>query len=512
MRFGITPKLFGAILLTNVVMAVAFGVAMQVSLDRGFRDYVHSREERRLQALAQTLATAYAEQGNWDFLLRDASRWPSLTWRERPERRPPPDGAAPPRPPPRQKDAITPGIDAGRPPDTTAPESGSMLRPRPAPASRDGWAPPPPFRGPPGLALVDAQRRPVAGSVRASGEAILSQPVVVGGATVGWLQLHEPPFASGDSRFLDELLRTGWVVAGIALLLAALAALPLARGLLSPIRRLGQATHRLAAGDYAVSIAPGSRDELGQLVTDFNRLAATLKDAEATRRAFLADVSHELRTPLAVLRGELEALQEGIRSCTPEAVQSLQAEVATLGSLVDDLYDLAVADLGPGAYQKETVDASRLVADAVEAFADRFAARGHSVDASAIGTAPAPVHGDPRRLMQVMNNLLENALRYTDPGGRVRVALHVDADVVAIDVMDSAPGVPPHLLPRLFERLFRVEPSRSREFGGAGLGLALCRAVVQAHGGEIDANPSPLGGVWIRVRLPRAQDAAEAEA
>ncbi len=501
MRFGITPKLFGAILLTNVVMAVVFGLAMHFSLERGFREYVEAREQRRLEALAQTLATAYADHGNWEFLRGDEVRWQALTRPDRPEHRPEPKGlrGAP-------RDNGLPDRTRVRPPGGMTPESGASPPPHPGPAFGAGQLPPPPpHRPPPGLVLVDAQRQPVVGSAAAVANPLLEQRVVANGTTVGWLLLQEPPFAGADTRFLEQLLRTGWIVAGLALLLAAAAALPIARGLLSPIRRLAHATHQLAAGEYTLAIKPESRDELGQLVEDFNRLAATLRESEATRRAFLADVSHELRTPLAVLRGELEALQDGVRVCTPEAIKSLQAEVATLGALVDDLYDLAVADLGPGAFQFEDVDLARLVTDAVDTFSERAAMLRLTLDRSGIGTAPVVVSGDPRRLLQVLNNLLENAIRYTDPGGRVAIAVHAEGRDVQIDVMDSAPGVPLDELPKLFERLFRVEPSRSRAFGGAGLGLALCRAIVIAHGGTIEAKPSPLGGVWIRTWLPQGQ-------
>jgi two-component system sensor histidine kinase BaeS len=499
MRFGITSRLFTAILVTNVVMATAFGVAMHISVNRGFRDYVVEREERRLATLAQLLGSAYAEHGNsWDFLRNDDALWRAFV-RERPDRGPPERpgtarGAGVPAPPEAPSAPAREGVplDAGAPP---------MLPPHPDPGA-----------GPPrvrttsaaSLLLLDATRKRVAGSPAGESESALTEPVVVNGATVGFLSLPQPELAGADTRFLAQLLGTGWIVAGFALLVAAAAAIPLARGLIAPIRRLAQATHRLAVGDYTPMLAVTSADELGQLTQDFNRLAATLKDIEAMRRAFLADVSHELRTPIAVLRAELEALQDGVRSTTPDAIRSLSAEVATLSRLVDDLYDLAVADLGPGSYRHEEVDLAQITRDALGAFAERFAARRLDVDASGITSGPAIVHGDPRRLTQVLNNLLENTVRYTDAGGRVRVGVRVEGRDVALDIMDSAPGVPEQLLPRLFERLFRVETSRSREFGGAGLGLALCESIVRAHGGTIRAKASPLGGVWIALRLPHA--------
>jgi two-component system sensor histidine kinase BaeS len=355
-----------------------------------------------------------------------------------------------------------------------------------------------------GLALVDKESMPVAGRTMPGEEPAFTQPVVVDGVTVGSLQRLMPPIPGPEAQFQEQLLRTGWIVAGIALLLAAATAFPMARGLLAPIRRLAEGTRRLAARDYGTPVPVHSDDELGQLTRDFNRLTETLEGAEQARRGFLADVSHELRTPISILRVELEALQDGVRQPTPEALQSLRAEVGSLEALVNDLYNLAVADLGPEAYRFESVDVAALARSTAAAFSERLFARSLALDASGIGAAPVLARGDARWLGQVLRNLVENAIRYTDEGGRVRIAASRQGDDAVIDVMDSAPGVPPDLLPRLFDRLFRVEPSRSREHGGAGIGLALCRSVVQAHGGRIEAMASPLGGLWIHVVLPAA--------
>ena len=282
----------------------------------------------------------------------------------------------------------------------------------------------------------------------------------------------------------------------------------LARGFLAPIRRLARATHRLAAGDYAQRIAVDRRDELGQLVHDFNAMAATLEQAETARRSFLADVSHELRTPLAILRGEIEALQDGVRSLSPEALESLQAEVGALSALVDDLHELADADVGSAQYERGEVDIAGLLRATLYAFRERLASRRLAVDTSGVPGERVVVDGDARRLTQLFNNLFENTLRYTDEGGHVEVSLRTSKGDVELDLQDSPPGVPKQLLPRLFERLFRVEGSRNRALGGTGLGLALCRSIVEMHGGDIEASESKLGGLRIVVRLPRARPAA----
>jgi two-component system sensor histidine kinase BaeS len=312
------------------------------------------------------------------------------------------------------------------------------------------------------------------------------------------------PFTGAERRLTEQQVRASWIIGGFAVLLAAIAGYFLARGLIAPLTRLASATHRIAAGDLAARVHVERNDELGQLVTDFNQLAQTLESNEKMRRNFMADISHELRTPLSILRGELEALEDGIRTMTPDRLRSLQAEVATLNKLVDDLYDLSLADVGALTYHKEHVDLVSLVDVALGAFRERFAERRIEVDATSLAGPAIMVDADPRRITQVLNNLFENCARYTDSGGRLRVVVEASAATAHVDVMDSSPGVPEEALPRLFDRLYRVDTSRNRRSGGAGLGLALCRSIVTGHGGEIDAKPSPLGGLWVRVTLPVA--------
>lgn len=299
--------------------------------------------------------------------------------------------------------------------------------------------------------------------------------------------------------------RTYALIAVLALLLSALASLLLARRLLHPIRRITAAAKELGAGRYATRIPADRNDELGRLARDFNHLAAALERNEQTRRRWVADISHELRTPLAILRGEIEALLDGVRQLSPQRLQSLHGEVLGLGKLVDDLYELALSDLGALDYKRETLDLAEVIDETVEGFRRRFAAKGLQLVNRVQG--PLPLTGDSRRLQQLFTNLLENSQRYTDPGGR----LEIDLDSVkgeAADgcyqllLQDTAPDVPAQALPRLFERLYRVDKSRSRSLGGAGLGLAICRNIVAAHGGHIEAADSTLGGLALRIRLP----------
>src|SRR5690606_34486886 len=262
----------------------------------------------------------------------------------------------------------------------------------------------------------------------------------------------------------------------------------LARWLLTPIRELAAGTRALAAGDYEQRIGDRRRDELGALARDFNHLARTLEQHREARRRWGADIAHELRTPLSILRGEIQALQDGVRSATPAALSSLHAECDRMGGLIEDLYLLSLADAGALEYRFDAIDMAELVADSLQAHSAILGEAGLVLE-PAIGAVP-PIRGDARRLGQLIDNLLTNTRRYTDAPGRVRVELGSSASEVILVVEDSAPGVPEESLGLLFDRLYRVDASRNRAAGGAGLGLAICRAIVLAHEGRIVALPS----------------------
>ncbi|HEX5514966.1 MAG TPA: ATP-binding protein, partial [Gammaproteobacteria bacterium] len=357
----------------------------------------------------------------------------------------------------------------------------------------------------PRLSLLDSNHLLVIGQASRDPETRF-YPVVSNGDTIGWLAVAplRRPVDRADLHFQEQQYKAGLITAMLALLLAAAVSMLLAWRLLVPVRQLAAATHTLAAGDYGTRVAVTSRDELGRLAGDFNRLAGTLERNEQLRRVFMADISHELRTPLAVLRGELEALQDGVRKLTPESLQSLQGEVTALSKLVEDLYELALADVGALAYQKSVVDLVEVAASTATGFEARAAERQLNLQ-HLFPDKPLHLLGDRLRLMQLFNNLLENSLRYTDPGGTLRLELRRQGRQALVSLEDSAPGLPEALLPRLFERFYRPEASRSRAYGGAGLGLALCRSIVEAHGGEIEAQPSSLGGLRILIRLPLAE-------
>ena len=292
------------------------------------------------------------------------------------------------------------------------------------------------------------------------------------------------------------------MVAGVMLLISAALSLPMANRLVQPIRRLAASMHRLACGEFDTRVPVGPEDELGQLARDFNTLALSLGNTEQARRRWIADVSHELRTPLSILRGEIEAIQDGVRQAAPESMRSLHVEVMHLTRLVDDLYQISLYDIGALSYRKTGLDLRSMLTHALNSFRPEFALKGIAVKSELSFDADFPVFADPGRLHQLFDNLLDNALKYTDAGGLLSVRLQRNGELARIELADSAPGVPEEDLEKLFDRLYRVESSRNRALGGAGLGLAICKNIVEAHEGSIRALPSPNGGIMIRLELP----------
>ncbi|GGA30403.1 sensor histidine kinase efflux regulator BaeS [Dyella nitratireducens] len=518
MRTGLTAKLFFAMLAVAVFAVLAMGVAARMSFNRGFLGYLAEQETERMQSVAASLATAYREHGSWDFLRNNPHAWLDAMRPGHFSGMPPPhafsDQEPPDHPPPDASGGQGPPDGHGSPPGQSPPAQ--------PPNHQDDHGPPD-FQGPPGLmhmdapgsvsvltgtdfrfALLDAQNQLLFGNPAAVTAAhAVKQAIVVNGRTVGWLMMLplRDVTETGDVRFERGQYHASWIIGITALLLAALLAIWLARTLLTPVHRIAKATHALAEGNYATRVETTSHDELGQLARDFNQLAIALEKTQRARRQFVADISHELRTPLAIMRGELEALEDGVRRFDKDAITSLQSEVGMLSKLIDDLYQLTLADVGTMIYRKVDVDLPKLLEGVADTFRDRF--RRTDVDLQLnLPTSPALVNADEGRLQQLFVNLFENSARYTDAGGALRVSCRVMADSVVVDLMDSAPGVDEANLPRLFERFYREESSRNRASGGAGLGLAISRAIVEAHHGTIDAHPSPLGGLWLTVRLP----------
>lgn len=352
--------------------------------------------------------------------------------------------------------------------------------------------------------LFDGTGKPVLGG-GSTFDKELSLVLHDGDKEIGYLTVAAPERGYLEEQFarsyLLGLLKTVALLELLLVLFCGITARLFARHFLRPINSVLEGARILAGGDYQFEMpSTGRLDELGTLSSSFNRLAQTLRAAEQSRNEWIADTSHELRTPLAVLQAEIEALQDGIHQPDERSLAVLHREVVGLTTLVNELSELAKADMGGLAYRFTAVDLGILISETVEGFRERFSQLSVSVDIKVRGTCR--VRGDRDRLRQLWSNLLENSLRYTDSPGTVRIDIGKRDSTVTVTVDDSKPGVPDESLPRLFERFFRADPSRTRGRGGSGIGLALVKKIVLAHGGSIRALHSELGGVRIEIQLP----------
>lgn len=337
-------------------------------------------------------------------------------------------------------------------------------------------------------------------------------PLIVNGQTVGYL-LPEGGlgFTRTDETALISRINQAAITAGlIAVVVSLLLASLLAYRLMRPVRELTKAANQLAQGDFTQQVPVHGKDELADLGRAFNQMAASLEEAELSRRAMTADIAHELRNPLSVQRATLEALQDGIYPLTAENLNSVLEQNYLLNRLVEDLRTLALADSGQLSLECTPTDFTALVKRVAERYKPQADNRGVSLKVSAPDHCPL-ISLDPGRMGQIIGNLLSNALRYAPDSGRIDIEINCPLeefaksshmDLIQLTVHDNGPGIPPEALPHIFDRFFRGDRARSRDEGGSGLGLAIARQLAQAHGGDLYAQNHPQGGACFILTLP----------
>ncbi len=312
--------------------------------------------------------------------------------------------------------------------------------------------------------------------------------------------IPEPSIASVASALKRSLLLAG-IFAGFAGVLTVSLG---SRRILHPVRSLSQAAKRLGRGDLSQRVSDKNRDEIGQLSQTFNTMAMNLQNQESQKRNLMADVAHELRTPVSNLRGYLEAMRDGLIQPDTKTLDTIYQQVIQLGHIIEDLRILALAEAGSLRLNKEAMQIAKVVEHVVDAFNPLAIQKKISLTFVANGDLPM-VNMDEVRIRQVVSNLLDNALRHTPEGGSIVVRVESrDGQSTEISVQDNGEGIPLEALPRLFDRMYRVDPSRSRSSGGAGLGLAIARSIVEMHGGSIRADSTPGQGAKLTFNLPKA--------
>nr|WP_314858172.1 ATP-binding protein [uncultured Undibacterium sp.] len=311
------------------------------------------------------------------------------------------------------------------------------------------------------------------------------------------------------SEFLQSYGRTIAMIGILSVLLSAIAASLLAMHFRRPIRHLADGAKQLSEGRYSTRLHMTRSDELGELSDSFNALAEKLEQAEISRKQWVADTSHELRTPVSVLRAQIEALQDGVRTTSPENIALLLRQVMSLNKLIDDLYALARADIGEQVFHFQPLCLNELIDEVLDSFSEKLVRAQLTLKTTYQNQIKEKVYlkADPERLRQVFINLLENSVRYTASGGHIHLTIAQKSEAptsyIVVTLDDSAPGVPEHALKNLSERFFRTESSRNRQHGGSGLGLALCSRIIEAHGGSIHFSHADLGGLRVIIQLPQ---------
>ena len=333
----------------------------------------------------------------------------------------------------------------------------------------------------------------------------LGAPIEVDGTVVGWLLYDRiaGPWAPGSVEwdFVKDVQNAIWLSAGIAAAVALVLGILLARAISRPVRELTAATRVVAEGDLGHQVAVRSKDDLGGLARSFNQMSADLAHSTMLRRQMTADIAHDLRTPLSIILGYTEALSDGKLRGTPEMYEAMHGEAQHLQRLIDDLRTLSLADAGELSLTKVRVAPHTLLERTAAAHAVGTVQRDIALQVTAAADLP-PIDVDPGRMAQVLGNLVDNALRHTEPGGQITLAAESDGRAVHLRVRDSGAGILPEDLPYVFERFYRGDEARQQQDGASGLGLAIARSLVEAHGGSISVESTVGEGSSFTIELP----------
>jgi len=479
-QIKIWHKLFFSIVLVVTLVLIMNMEFNRLSFEQGFNQYIEEVRLKKLERLKESLNQLYQQDGSWNVLIKDFKLWHRLL-------------ADADLAPPLRPDRIRP----------SHPGMNNPPRPLPPHLRHGSHAPTNAHRRsaaffPVQIGLFDKNQQHIIGPRLSSDNP--PQPIMLNQQIIGYLTIPStaPLRSTLDKRFAQRQVKHLLLTALASLIIAIIASLLLANVFNRPISGLANMARELTSGNFEKRIKIKSRDELAGLAQDLNHLAETLYHNQQSRRQWIADISHELRTPLTVLRGELEAMEDGIRAMDKASINSLSLEIQQLSRLVDDLYQLSTADQGALSYHKTPLNIIALLTQLIDSMEHRFQQKNLSVSF----TKPdqqAIIFADPQRMMQLFTNVLENSLRYTHAGGQIAIHCQVQGATLSIIIEDSSPGVPAALIPRLFERLFRVEHSRNRDTGGSGLGLSIVKSIAQAHHIQLSAAPSSWGGLKITL-------------
>lgn len=480
-------KVLTTFVLTALALVIALFFLLQWSIEQGAAIYLQREDQEQLPRLATLLGDYYQSEKSWQRFADNPDDW--RDWLQK-------QGFASPM---RQGPSF--GPPKGMPDDRPPPERDVFMNP-----------PDQPFGGPGGpmtkpFFLLDEQHRAIVGQYNSQG-LINAIEINIDGAqqTVGYIGLPPPPgeidgfWQKPNAARQQKIL--GFFALG-ALLVSIMASIPLSARIVRRMLKLHEHVATLTQGHYENRLELKGDDEINGLAQHLNQLAQALSESQRQRRQFTADISHELRTPVASLQANIEAMQDDVLPLTKDTLAQLHEQTQRLGNLINDLYQLALADTDALRFHMSECNIRHLLDDLISVVQPQFQRNQLALTLHCEDDQDYLVWGDEVRLKQVFTNLLENSRRYTHSPGQVEVSATLQDDVIRITVSDSPPGVDKALHARLADRLFRVDSARNRKDGGAGLGLNLCAVIVKAHEGSMTFDDSAFGGLAVTVLLPR---------
>ncbi len=363
------------------------------------------------------------------------------------------------------------------------------------------------------FSLVDTSNRVVlAGSGDQIGDLLpqsvvqSGNPIKVNGKIVGTMVTRQPTIRvnPAETAFLDRVKQIYTLSAIGVIAVGLLLAFLLSRTFTRPIRELTAATRAVSAGQLEHAVPVRSRDELGELAASFNRMNSELARSIGLRRQMTADIAHELRTPVSVILGHAEAVHDGVMAPSLDTFEIIRDEAERLDSLIEDLRTLSRADAGELPIEFQPVSPVKLLEKVQAIHKQRAAKKNITIGLQTASDLPE-ISADPGRMVQVLSNLVDNALLYIPEGGSVNLSARVVADDLEFRVQDSGPGIAENELERVFDRFYRSDPSRQRYENGSGLGLAIAKSLVEKHNGRIWAESKPGEGTTIIFHIPMSE-------
>ena len=459
-------KLFLILFSFSLILVTVLVLVIQWSIGKGMVEYVNNKEAEVLDPVITQLETEYKKYGDWSTLERNRKKFGDLLLLH-------------------LKDSV---FMVSPPPIKPPPH---LSHHRSPPEQQAGIY----------YALLDTNGQVVVGNYQKEfpyNKSIIS----VDQKEIGWLMIpkRKKIIDGYELAFIEQQQSYLWIISLVTMLFVGLLTAFLARHLAEPVKLVTKGMHKLTQGEYQQKIKLNREDELGELARDFNELAITLYKNETARKRWLANISHELRTPVSILRGELEAMLDDVRPINKVNIGSANDEVKHLQHLINDLQVLTSADIGGMHYRKEMLNINDWLRKESVKYQSYLAAENIKLTIN-ISVKEVMIFADNIRLCQLFENLINNCIKYSE-ASEVKITSTLMGNSVQVIVEDNGVGVLTTHLAHLFEHLYRVDESRNRATGGAGLGLSICEHIVEAHQGSISAANSEMDGLAVIVKLP----------